>query len=87
MIDGIEGLLTEAVDRGEPLFGGTEDRGLFRAPVIGVAVSVGLLLQQCTCRLERIDDHWVGVLQDVETGEGSRLVCECACFIDRTQNG
>ncbi|CAI8339737.1 MAG: Uncharacterised protein [Synechococcus sp. MIT S9220] len=49
-------------------------------------MSVGLLLQQCSCRLERVDDHWVGVLQDIETGEGSRLVRERASFVDRAQN-
>ena len=48
---------------------------------------VGLLPEQCSRRLQRVDDCGVGILQHVEPGESSCFFCEGACFVDRAQNG
>ena len=44
--DRIKGLLTEPFHGGKPLFRGPEDGGFLGAPVVGVAVAIGLLLEQ-----------------------------------------
>ena len=87
VIDGVQSLLAEAIHRGEPLLRGPEDGWFLGAPVVGIAVAVGLLLQQRSSGLQGVDDRRVGVLENVQSCEGARLVGEGAGFIHRTEHG
>ena len=84
--DGREGLVAEALHRGEPLLGGAEDRGLLGAPVVGVAVGVALLRQQGAGVAQGRQDGGVSVLQHVEPGEGAGFGGEGAALIHRAEN-
>ena len=85
-VDGIEGLFSEAVHRGEPLFGGAENRGLFGAPVVGISVAVVLLLEQCAGLRQRFDDCGVGVLEYVQPRKWTRFCGEGAGFINGAEH-
>mmetsp|Transcript_42070 Transcript_42070/g.96437 ORF Transcript_42070/g.96437 Transcript_42070/m.96437 type:complete len:492 (+) Transcript_42070:1865-3340(+) len=81
--DRTQRLLTEGVDRGEPLRGGAEDGGLLRAPVVRVLVLVRLLAQQ-RARLGQSGDHLaVAVGQHVHPHEPlARLLREPPGVVD-----
>ena len=64
-LDRLQRLVAEALDRGKPLLGGPVDGGLFGAPVVGVLVDIGFVLEQRPRLLQRFDHRWVGVLQHV----------------------
>ena len=84
--DRLEGGGAKAFDRGKPLLGGAEDRGLFGAPVVGVAVLVAFLLEQQTRGLQGGNDRGVGVFQHVGAGEGAGFGGEIAGLIHRAEH-
>ena len=50
-------------------------------------MAVGLLLEQCAGLLQRLDDGGVGVLENVQPLEGTRLRCESAGFVNGAEHG
>ena len=84
--DGLQGQLAKPLHRGKPLLRRAEDGGLFGAPVVGVAVGVGLLRQQGAGIPQGLDDRRVGILEHVEPGEGAGLIGEGARLIHRAKH-
>ncbi len=81
LVDCLEGLLPKAFDGGEPLFSSTKDGWFFGAPVVGIAVSVSLLFQQGTGRVQGFDDRRIGVFEHIEAGKRPGLSSQGAGFI------
>ena len=84
--DRIQGLLTEPFHGGKPLFRGPEDGGFLGAPVVGVAVAIGLLLEQGPGGLQRLNDLGVGILEHIQARERPGLVGEVAGFVHRAEH-
>mmetsp|Transcript_95315 Transcript_95315/g.227039 ORF Transcript_95315/g.227039 Transcript_95315/m.227039 type:complete len:285 (-) Transcript_95315:297-1151(-) len=83
LVDGVKGILPEAVDAGKPLRGGTCDDGLLAAPVIGILVRVRLLAEEQRFGVQHLRDAVVGILQHVRTDEAfqANFVGEVASII------
>ena len=66
LVNGAQGVLPKSAHGSKPLFGGTENRGFLGAPVVGVFVGIGLLLEQGAAFGQSSDDGGVAFTQDIQ---------------------
>ena len=81
------GRFPKAFHRRKPLLRCPENSRFFGTPVVGIAMLVGIPQNQASRVFQGLGNHFIGILEYIQSGKHARLFRKISHLIHRTQHG